>query len=173
MKSPARLSAEVIINLAENGVTHEVLEDLFKDGLEAHIAGFTKWDGPGAMHELWSNVSRAGGVISARMAREAPGEARLRGHRDADDAELDDVEDLEQVEPEKARSTAWWADYISGCPSSLEETVMALLDSGFTPQNCAVLREKLKKIVTSMIDNYSTKLRIDVLMSYIAFVVPG
>ena len=78
MKNPTRLSAEVIINLAENGVPHKNFAELFRDGLEEHIAGLTKWDGPNAMLDLYCQVARVGGVVSARLAREAGGEARVR-----------------------------------------------------------------------------------------------
>jgi RNA-dependent RNA polymerase len=69
--------------------------------------------------------------------------------------------------------SAWSPDLISGCPSSLEETIMVLLDSGFTPQNSAVLRERLKVVAETSTKNFMAKYRIDVQMSCSAFVVPG
>ena len=66
-----------------------------------------------------------------------------------------------------------WADRISGCPSSLEETVMVLLDSGFTPQGSIVLREKLHAVIKGSIDSYVLRYRIHVLMSCSALMVPG
>lgn len=48
-----------------------------------------------------------------------------------------------------------------------------LLDSGFTPQNCAVLREKLKQVLTSNIGTYVRRYKIDVPMSCVAFLLPG
>lgn len=50
---------------------------------------------------------------------------------------------------------------------------MYLLDSGFTPQNCAVLREKLHKVVRTAITNYVKTYRMDVEMSVTSFLVPG
>jgi RNA-dependent RNA polymerase len=50
---------------------------------------------------------------------------------------------------------------------------MVLLDSGFTPQNCPVLREKLKMVVETSVKNFMARYRIDVQMSCSAFVVPG
>lgn len=174
MRSPARLNSEVMINLAENGVPHGVLTQLLRDGLDKQIAGLLSWDGPDAMLNLWCNVSRLGGVMAARMAREAPGEARSKGYadRDNEDAESDDEDELEQPHVSE-RSTAWWADQISGCPSSLDECVMLLLDSGFTPQNSAVLRAKLKEVVKRTIDNYVVRLKIEVPFSCTAFIIPG
>lgn len=174
LKSPARLSGEVIINLAENGVPHDVFQELFRDGLEELVAGLVNWDGPDAMLHLWLAVCSAGGVKAARLAREAPGEARVRGYgqREFEDPEADDDDPLDQ-DLKSSKSTAWWADQTSGCPSSLEETVMVLLAAGFTPQNCAVLRAKLEKIIKTKIDNFVTKYRIEVPMSCSGFVVPG
>jgi len=50
---------------------------------------------------------------------------------------------------------------------------MVLLDSGFTPQNSAILREKLHAIVKKTINTYVLKYRIDVPMSCSALLVPG
>jgi RNA-dependent RNA polymerase len=179
MKTPARLSPETIINLAENGVPHAVFVDLLKTSITEVIADLTTWEGPDAMFHLWYNVERAGGVFSARRAREASGEARAKGLGDRGlDGELD--EDDEDEDGYKLfdiatdqRSSAWWVDQTSGCPSSLEETVMVLLDSGFTPQKCSVLREKLKHVVRAKIKSRTQQFRFEVPCSASAFVVPG
>jgi RNA-dependent RNA polymerase len=176
LKTPGRLSAETIINLAENGVPHKVFTDLLRSGLEERVAGLTTWEGHGAMLQLWVNVARCGGVMNARRAREAGGEARAKGYgeREGEDVEVDDEDDLQLLDNAAIqRSKAWWTDEISGCPSSLEETVMVLLDSGFTPQNCAVLRKKLEAVVKKTITSYVLRYRIDVPMSCTAFLIPG
>lgn len=179
MRSPARVSPETIINLAENGVPHKVFKDLLKQNLIDIIEGLTTWEGPDAMFNLYANVERAGGVFHARRVREAAGEARARGLGDrsieeADDDDDDDEDGLKDFDrATDERSTAWWGDQISGCPSSLEETVMVLLDAGFTPQTSPVLREKLKQVVTTKVKTRAQKFRYDVLQSAIAFVVPG
>ena len=178
MKSPARVSPETIINLAENGVPHQVFVELMKSSVANIIMGLTTWDGPDAMYNLWLNVEQAGAVCFARRAREAAGESRVRGfgERQIDEDEDDEDEDEERMDFNKAldqHSSAWWADYISGCPSSLEETVMVLLDSGFTPQQCPILREKLKQVVTSKVKTRTQNYRYDVELSAGAFVIPG
>lgn len=173
MRSPARLSAEVIINLAENKVPHPPFLELLRRGLQEIVSGLTTWEGKDAMFALWHSVAKHGCVMPARIAREAVGEARARGLSDRDAEETDEDEDEEQGNPLLERSAAWWTDQISGCPSSLEETVMTLLDAGFQPQNCAVLKEKLHKIVTSAIQNHIKRYRLDVPMSCTAFIVPG
>lgn len=133
MRSPARLSAETIINLADRGVSQNVFVKLLRDGLEEQVASLTNWDGPKAMFDLWCAVSRVGGVIPARLAREVSGEAKARGFRtkETEDIEPDDEDDLAEPDATHQRSTAWWADEISGCPSSIEETVLVMLGRQF------------------------------------------
>jgi hypothetical protein len=179
MSSPARLTYETIINLAENGVPASIFADLFKTGIRKIVTDLTTWEGPDAMYKLWSAVERAEGVLTARKAREAVGEARFRGYRTRSQDELEDEED--DIDEEDGfdsaqRSTAWWTDQTSGCPSSLAETVMALLDSGFVPQKCQVLREKLKQVIINKIESRTASgkdIRIDLDHCAIAFVVPG
>ena len=133
------------------------------------------------MYKLWTNVERAGAVLFSRRAREAAGEARIRGFGDTttegddgDDDDNDDDDDGVAFDKDLGeRSTAWWADQISGCPSSLEETVMVLLDSGFTPQDSPVLRDKMKNFVISKINSTTSNYRYNVLRSATAFVIPG
>ena len=179
MRTPGRLSAETIINLAENRVPPSVFVDLLKFQVREVVEGLTTWEGPDAMYKLWTNVERAGAVLFSRRAREVAGEGRIRGFGDhtteSDDGGDDDDDDDEVVFDKDLgeRSTAWWADQISGCPSTLEETVMVLLDSGFTPQDSPVLRDKLKNVVISKINSATSNYRYNVLQSATAFVIPG
>ncbi|KII91170.1 hypothetical protein PLICRDRAFT_696285 [Plicaturopsis crispa FD-325 SS-3] len=173
LRSPARLSAETLVNFAENGVPHSVFVQLFQDSLKEIVDSLLTWEGPFAMEDLWATVARIGGVMMERRARENVGEARAKGYggdKDRDDNVLDDDDEIDNAAD--ARSTAWWDDPISGCPSGLEETVMCLLESGFTPQNCPVLREKLIKVIEKVIKRYVLNYRIDVPMSCTAFIVP-
>lgn len=173
-KAPCRLSVETIMCLAEGGVTKQVFLNLLKQGLDELVQPLLEWESPEAMRALWSNIRRLGGVMAARRAREDAGLARVNGYlnRGNDDSELEDDEGL-PTDVSEQRSVAWWTDEISGCPSSLEETIIRLLDSGFTPQNCPVLRDKLHKFIKSRIQNYIKSYRIDVPMSASAFLVPG
>ncbi|KAG6844808.1 hypothetical protein H0H87_003474 [Tephrocybe sp. NHM501043] len=173
MRSPAGISAETIINLAENGVPPWVFVELMKANLREVVAGFTTWDGPDAMFNLWSQVERAGAVLHSRRAREAVGEARFRGlgvHYENDGDEADEDGMKFDICPE--RSTAWWADQTSGCPSSLEETVLVLLDAGFRPQNSPILRDKLKQVARTAVIHRTQKFRYELPQSTTAFVVP-
>lgn len=176
MRSGTRLSAEVIKNLAHNGVPHSVFTDLLKSGVRAVLEGLTSWDGPYAMLKLWKNVERGGNVLGARRARQSVGEARARGYSSRDLHEEADDEDDEDGLTDTVlneQSSAWWTDQISGCPSTLEETVMILLDSGFTPQTSPVLRAKLRQVVKTKIETRTGRLRLDLPYSASGLAVIG
>lgn len=177
MRYPSRLAAETIVCLAENGVDHQVFAKLMTEGLDTLVNGLTNWEGEMGMARLWLNVARVGAVMNSRRARERRGESRSRGFRDhAEDDSDDEDEDPDALRIDPAiqqKSTAWWADQISGCPSSLEETVMVLLDSGFTPLDCPVLAEKLKHVILRAIRSYVLRYKIEIPMSCTAFIIPG
>lgn len=148
LKYPARLSTEIIVNLSQNGVPYEVFEELMNHGLQELAASLTQWSGQYAMQHLWSAVSTVNGsVIRSRLSREAAGRSRVLGFSsyDQDDEEEAEEEAMDFVQP---RSKAWWADEISGCPSSLEETVLVLLDAGFKPQVFIVFLFCLASLLT-------------------------
>jgi len=174
-KTPCRLSVETIINLAHNGVTKSVFLELLQKGLADLVEPLLDWDSPEAMRKMWTNVRRLGGVMTARRAREEAGLARVKGfsEREAEEIEYEDEEGFNSAELAEERSSAGWGDEVSGCPSTLEETVMYMLDSGFTPKECSLLRDKLDKFIRSRLANYIKSYRIDVPMSAAAFLVPG
>ncbi|KAJ7904600.1 RNA dependent RNA polymerase-domain-containing protein [Mycena olivaceomarginata] len=171
-KTQCRLPVETIINLAENGVKPKAFITLVENAMVNSVTPLITWDGDYAMEKLWSAVSRVGGVMSARLARQETVLARVKGYSERDSGELEN--DEEEEAKDQPISTAWWVDQISGCPSSLEETVMHLLDAGFDPQTCSVLRSKLEKIVNGCVDRCIESYRIDlpVGMSAMAFLVP-
>lgn len=170
VRSPSRLAAETIVNLAENGVPFDVFTNLMREDLDNMVDRFLEWEGPDAKFKLWHNVARGGGVVAARMAREAGGEARMRGFSEKDEDEDEDDLDGFQDSPQSA---AWWADEISGCPSSISEIILTMLDAGFTPQECPFLAEKLKHFIRSLVKAYLKHPRLEVSMSCIAWIVPG
>ncbi|KAF8517651.1 RNA dependent RNA polymerase-domain-containing protein [Gautieria morchelliformis] len=172
LKHPARLSTEIIVNLAQNGVTYDVFEGLMSDGLQGIATSLTQWSGHYAMQNLWAIIAGVNGsVIRSRMSREAAGSSRVLGFgsRDKDDEEQDDDEDAVDI---PTRSKAWWPDEFSGCPSSLEETAMVLLDSGFQPQSCGILAMKLKEVFKKALNSYIEKYKIVVPRSAEAWIVP-
>ncbi|TFK55073.1 hypothetical protein OE88DRAFT_1732348 [Heliocybe sulcata] len=171
MRIQARLSAETIINMWENGVPSQVFINLMVSGLKDRVTALTDWDRPDAPYHVW--LALAQGVLAARRARWAGGEARARGYAEKDeDEEEEDEELIDVVEAIRGRSSAWWADEISGCPSALEETCMVLIDSGYRPGDCHVLREKLKQVAKTVINTYVTKYNFTVPMSCGAWIVP-
>lgn len=171
MGTPARLSVETIINLAENGVPVSVFTTLMKVGLEERVDGLTRWDDAEAGYtpmSLWANLAREGGVFSARLARMQAGAARAKGYVYEDRADGD-----EEFDASKAQSSAWWDDPVSGCPSSLEEISMQLLDAAFSPAACPPLRERLKTIAVKALRPTQNTFRMPVPMSCTAFIIPG
>ncbi|KAF7300712.1 Dimethylaniline monooxygenase [Mycena chlorophos] len=171
-----RLSAEVIINLEHNGVPLDVFKRLQEAHLMFTIEDMMAWSGaPNGdsfenMQVLYRAVERSEGVYRSRRLREVAGEERIHGfelYNDGDDREEESFEGLAQE-----KSVAWWPDETSGQPSSLAETVMALLDSGFKPQALPVLRDKLKQLVSTKVKAHAQNFNFAIPQSSIAFVVP-
>ena len=137
---------------------------------EALVKSFTDWEIPNAMEKLHAVVGREGRVMSARRAREDMVNARVLGYSNkSPDEESDDEDDL----PQETFSTAWWADEVSGSPSTLEETVLSLLVSGFTPSTCPVLATKLREVIKTQLTSQILHLHIEVEMAATAFLIPG
>ncbi|KAJ7638893.1 RNA dependent RNA polymerase-domain-containing protein, partial [Roridomyces roridus] len=153
-ETQCRLSAETIINLAENGVPASAFLKMIEMALIELVTPLVTWDGPDAMVKLCRAVDKSGGVMASRMARRNTVMAARQG--------------------DQAVSTAWWMDEISGCPSSLEETCLELLTSGFNPATCSVLRSKLEKVVDGGVKRHIESYRIDIPsgMSAMGFLVP-
>ena len=172
MQSPIQISREMITNLGENGVPHTIFAELFCHSLSSMIDSLLDWDGQDAMPRLWAAIFKKGNVMAGRIARESSWTARARGvqlYEQEDDSEDEEAEDTDSP----PRSTAWWGDDISGCPSTLEETVMSFLDSGFHPASNSILAEKLHIVVKNAVKSCMGKYRVKVPMSCSAFIVPG
>ena len=85
----------------------------------------------------------------------------------------DRAEGGDNVDAHKAQCSAWWDDPVSRCPSSLEETVMHLLDSVFCHDTCPVLREKLKVVAIKTLNPVCNSYRMPVVMLCTVFVILG
>ncbi|KAI0065260.1 hypothetical protein BV25DRAFT_1913873 [Artomyces pyxidatus] len=174
MRSPSNLSRETIINLWANGVPTSEFSKLLELSLEEVATSLTPKRGE--LEKLWNAVAREGSVFHARKAREAAGTARVRGLKAYDREEVDsddeDEDNLAIVPTDSERSSAWWGDEISGCPSSLEETVMVFLDAGFSPFENPILAARLHEVVKKGITSRVSKCRINVAMSCTAHIVP-
>jgi len=168
MQSSVKVSKEMIINLSENGVSSTIFLDLFSQSIEETILPLLNWDGPYAMAQLWAAIAKQGNVMASRIARESAWTARAYGIQppNQDDSS-------ENYEEDDTHSLAWWGDDISGCPSSLEETVMAFLDTGFHPATNPILAEKLHHVANKAVKTCTSKLRLTVPMSCSALIVPG
>lgn len=177
LSTPGRLSPELIINLAYNKVPVQAITELQHQSNEEAIQPLFEWEGHNALFKLWSTVEQSEGVLASRRARQSPDKSRFQGYGDQKDEEIDE-EDALTTDFDAAttkRSVAWFPDPVSGCPSSLAETVMALLDAGFDPkeQSAFLLRHKLKEVTKSKIRQRCSKFNMKVLMSAIGFVIPG
>lgn len=173
MASPARLSAEIIINLAENGVPVAVLAGMMKLSMQERLGKLLVQDESlQSLRVLWDNISREGSVFSARLSRLHTSYARSMGLRYEDPGE-DFEDDLDAVDGVLEQSSAWWDDPISGQPSSLEETVMGLLASGFRPSESPILAVKLAEVNRKALKSCAQKFKIEVAHSCTAFIVPG
>lgn len=180
---PSSLSSETIINFAENGVKFSVITDLIKASMSERIDDLTTWEGRDGLFRLWHYTALEGGVYGARLVRERVTEARLKGNsfKDLIDEYVDDEDedgngdgDYSEIDRAlTAKSSAWWWDPISGSPSSLEETSMALIDSGFDPASLPVLRAKQREVAKKSMKAPMTKFRAAVPMSCSAWAVPG
>ena len=182
LTTPARLSYETIINLAENGVPLDTFFGLLQLGVNEVLNGLFSWPGDtfpldasshNSMRTLYKSVNKAGAVTGAKLARLNIAYARAKGYIwDHRQEEGDD--DAETLMEDLPRSTAWWPDYTSGQPSSLEETVLVLIEAGFHPLTEWILQEKLKQVIYTALNKFSiSKPKIPVTESCSAFVVPG
>ncbi|KAI0746913.1 RNA dependent RNA polymerase-domain-containing protein [Daedaleopsis nitida] len=182
LRCPAKLSTETITNLAENGVPFTSFAELMRVDIDKRVSALLDWgesDDPSKrnseMKLLWDALAKEGGIMSARLSREDCGRARASGYvvEDQEDDEWDDEDGLTQLDKSlREQSSAWWEDLVSGCPSSLEETCMTLLDSGFRPESCNVLRAKLREVARKAVRTFDTRYRFAVPMSCSAFIVP-
>jgi hypothetical protein len=77
--SSINLSRQSIVNLAYNGVPHNVLVNLMVDGLTDEVKPLMEWDGPNAMVALWNAINRLGNVSGTRVQRSAAGLSRALG----------------------------------------------------------------------------------------------
>lgn len=172
MESSVKISREIIINLSENGVSTNIFIDLLIQSLKDITLAILTWDGPDAMAQLWATIFQRG-IMSSRIARQSTWTARASGvkfHDDQDDANDNDKLDDDDL---VLHSAAWWGDDISGCPSSIEETVLAFLDSGFHPSTNSILALRLHEVAKTAIKSSIVKSKVKVPMSCSAFIVPG
>lgn len=174
--------------LAHGGVQHTSLLNIFKNQLDEEFKVFDEFPSSAkgttkaselenqfsnALVKLYDFVSRAESVPQSRLRREAVGLSRALGYGDNSnqtdyDYTLDDgADDIGE------QSTAWAPDLVSGLPSSLAETVMAFLASGFRPWEHIVLYDKLKALLKMTIDTVVVRYKVGLPLSAEGFAIPG
>ncbi|KAI0701242.1 RNA dependent RNA polymerase-domain-containing protein [Cerioporus squamosus] len=179
---PSRLSRLTILNLSHNGVPVNVFVELMRDTLDAEVKALTDWSGPKAMLLLWRAVEKAGGVAMKRIMQHAQGTTRATGLtgriREDDSEQSDDLVDpkltdaLQDLDESETPSVSSLRDPSTGEPLTIHATVMDLLQSGFHPMRLQVLYDKLKKIVTDVIEGIIRDFHVSVPLSAEAFIVP-
>ncbi|KXN89661.1 putative RNA-dependent RNA polymerase SHL2 [Leucoagaricus sp. SymC.cos] len=175
-RSPTRINVDVIVNLHANGVPFSAFKELMTQSIDSIIRPLLNWDSDDrtALHELWLNYERSGSVLKSRRAREDVALARVSGYTERDTTEEvnEDDEEAQEFEDAMERSVEWWPDDVSGCPSSLEETIMAFIDSGFNPAINPMLREKIFAVVSKTISRNVENCTIDLPFSASAWIIP-
>ncbi|KAI0352282.1 hypothetical protein OH77DRAFT_1428830 [Trametes cingulata] len=194
---PSRLSRLTILNLAHNGVPTDVFVELMKETLDEQVRALTQWTRPQDMQLLWACVNRIGHVSAARIQQYALGASRalglsgrIREDEFPSDEPSDPIEDLldaaaEDVllgddesatllaELEQAGAIAQsLRDKFTGEPLTLHGVVLDLLQAGFNPLRLPLLYEKLKIIISKVIEDVIREFHVSVPLSAEAFIVP-
>jgi RNA-dependent RNA polymerase len=167
---PAKLSAEIIVNLGHNGVPHDIFVRLMREGLDKEVKRLTSWVGNHSMQRLWDAIFTTQGVFGSRMRQLLGAASRAHGFGEN---ESDDGLDIEGDEDDDDEPVAWSTDEVSGLPSTLAEAVLAFLAAGFHPEACPPLMDKLKYLVKQTIEAYVLRYKITAPLSCTAFVAPG
>jgi len=171
---PSRLSSQTLVNIAHNGVPHEIIKELMTAGLKADIQELTSWGQPDSMLLVWRAIERAGNVALARMRRRSTGELRALGlgqMRPLDSQQNED-EDFEMLEEGPSQDLTGRKPF-SGQPVTLHEVAMELLQAGFHPMKLKLLFSKLECILTLVIDDYVRDFHVPIPESMEAYIVPG
>ncbi|TDL26400.1 hypothetical protein BD410DRAFT_763609 [Rickenella mellea] len=169
LTTPSYLYAQTIMNMSHNGVEDSVFKKLFEDRLREEIEPLTNWNTPDEHKLLVKAVADAGKIVGSRMRREAGFSARALGYIRDDDNGSDEEPDVDEGEYNRGLVDR---NPESGCPSTLHESIIEMLEAGFTPKQSPFLRDKIKWVVKSIIDSHVGKFHIPIAQSVEAFVVP-
>ncbi|KAG8910659.1 hypothetical protein FRC01_006208, partial [Tulasnella sp. 417] len=171
ISTPARLSAESIQILSHNGVPTSVFLELQKKCFEEDFGAMVDWPEDKPLVKLALAVAQTQNVVGTRRTRLARGMARARGLTAKSWDEVEEVQDEADPEADQ-RSSAWWPDDVSGCPSSLAETCLVNLQAGFRPESLPYLRQKLRILLDDMLSRYVDKFKITVPYALTGTLVP-
>lgn len=174
---PARLGKHTIMNLSHNGVPTDILKTLMEDSLENLITPFMQWTGPHAMELLWNAVNTSGRVSLTRLQRQAAGASRalgLSGRFGGDeDSDSEDSEDESPASSPASTQSSTSGDVMAASQDTLAESILRMLQSGFSPLNNLKLYNDLKILVRLSIDSFIKEYRIVMDHSADAFIIPG
>lgn len=160
---PSSLYMQTILNMSYNGVKTEVFETVLEKGLTEEIGTLMEWKGSNAQAKLIEAVERIGGLRGARLSRSAGADARLYGYI-FDEVERDEEDDGNSLVDR---------DPNSGRPITQYESTREMLLAGFSPFESPVLRDKLRHILSDVVNNFLEMFRLPVALSVEAFIIPG
>ncbi|KAG9047411.1 hypothetical protein FS837_002307 [Tulasnella sp. UAMH 9824] len=168
---PARLTADTIQILSHNGVPTSAFLDLQKRCFEEDFSALVDWPEDRPLVKLAHAITQTQNVVGLRRTRRARGMARARGLSAKTWDELD--ENLEELEMDPDRwSAEWWADDISGRPSSDAETCLVTIQAGFLPETLPYLKQKLRRLLEDTLIQYVDGFKITVPHALTGTLVP-
>lgn len=163
LSAPARLGAEIVINLEYNGVPAEVFSSINQSNMQKIYDALTAWTGPGAMFKLGAWIFRQGRVLAMR---------RNRLPYDTLDSEVNKIRNKAIQSNNDNEPLEWFPDLVSGRPSTLYETAVTLIEAGFTPQNCPYLADQIGKVMQGQFDRCTGDKKLEVPMSAMTHIAP-
>jgi hypothetical protein len=171
---PARLSKEILANLAHGGVAIATFKELYENELQMQFDQLSQWEGPDHLAKLWRAVFDIEHVLISRLRKEAGGLARVRGwvsRKEDADLEMDFDAELEDSHADPLSLTT--GDTFPGLPLGLSEQVLSFLASGFSPADTPVLKHKFEVLINGVVAHYLEKYNVGIPFSLEAFAVPG
>ncbi|PVG00655.1 hypothetical protein CPB86DRAFT_824234 [Serendipita vermifera] len=163
LSTPARLGAEMLINLEYNGVPAEVFSNLNRSNMQKIYDALTAWTGYRAMPKLWDWISRKGGVLPIRLNR-LP--------HDPLGSEVNKIRKKLTPSNKDGEPLDCFTDLVSGCPVTLYESAMTLIGAGFTPQDCPHLVDRIERIMKKQFDHCTKENKLEVPMSAMVHIAP-
>ncbi|KAG6864804.1 hypothetical protein C0991_007027 [Blastosporella zonata] len=152
------LSKQSIMNLSENNVPHGTLVELMRQGLIDEVKPLLQWQGPQAMVILWAFINQSNSVSKTRLTRLTAGMSRALGLVAQEwRTEEIEVEKDEDLPVDNADIAMFTGRGLGGAPASLSELVLELIQAGFHPAEFALLKEKIRYLMTTTISNIVDK----------------
>ncbi|PVG00656.1 hypothetical protein CPB86DRAFT_782489 [Serendipita vermifera] len=180
LRTPHRINADLIINLAYNGVPPEVFSNLNQRNMEEIFDSLTTWTGDRAMPKLCRYIERKGGVLPIRLNRLPPDPTALRSsYRNHEsntdlDGEWGGGDDQDDDGPTGGEEGPldYFPNLVSGQPATLHETAVRLIQSGFTPENCSYLADLIKQMLKKQLEECVMGKQLKVPMSAYVLIAP-